>query len=66
MEQNKFTEGERVFVAIDNDNIAGYCSFVKNDCIPDVKYTPYISCIYVGNQYRGKRLYYKPGKEQIY
>jgi ribosomal protein S18 acetylase RimI-like enzyme len=56
MEENKFTEWERVFVAIDDNNIAGYCTFVKNDCIPDVNYTPYISCIFVGEQYRGKRL----------
>jgi len=56
MEQNKFTEWERIFVAVDDNNIAGYCTFVKSDCIPDVKYTPYISCIFVGEQYRGKRL----------
>ena len=56
MEQNIFTEWERVFVAVDGDNIAGYCTFVKSDCIPDVKYTPYISCIFVGEQYRGRRL----------
>jgi ribosomal protein S18 acetylase RimI-like enzyme len=56
MEQNIFTEWERVFVAIDDNNIAGYCAFVKNDCIPDVKYTPYISFIFVGEQYRGNRL----------
>jgi N-acetylglutamate synthase-like GNAT family acetyltransferase len=56
MEENKFIEWERVFVAIDGNNIAGFCTFVKNDCIPDVKYTPYISCIFVGEQYRGQRL----------
>jgi ribosomal protein S18 acetylase RimI-like enzyme len=56
MEQNIFTEWERVFVAIEDANIAGYCTFVKNDCIPDVEYTPYISCIFVGEKYRGKRL----------
>ena len=56
MEQNKFTDWERVFVAVEDNNIAGYCAFVKNDCIPDVEYTPYISCIFVGEKYRGKRL----------
>jgi N-acetylglutamate synthase-like GNAT family acetyltransferase len=56
MEQNKFTEWERVFVAIEDNDLAGYCTFVKNDCIPDVEYTPYISCIFVGEKYRGKRL----------
>ena len=56
MEQNKFTEWERVFVAIEDNDLAGYCTFVKNDCIPDVEYIPYISCIFVGEKYRGKRL----------
>ena len=56
LEQNIFTEWERVFVAIEDNNIAGYCTFVKKDCIPDVEYTPYISCIFVGEEYRGKRL----------
>jgi GNAT superfamily N-acetyltransferase len=35
---------------------AGYCTFVKKDCIPDDKYTPNIGCMFVGEQYRGKRL----------
>ena len=29
MEKNKFIEWERVFVALDKGNIAGYCTFVK-------------------------------------
>jgi len=57
LEENKFTDWERVFVAVDNENnIAGYCTFVKKDCIPDDKYTPNIGCMFVGEQYRGKRL----------
>jgi len=56
MEKNKFIEWERVFVALDKGNIAGYCSFVNKDCIPNVDYSPYISCIFVGEEYRGKRL----------
>jgi len=56
MEETRFTEWERVFVAVDDNNIAGYCTFVKKDCIPNVEYTPYISCIFVGEKYRGKRL----------
>jgi ribosomal protein S18 acetylase RimI-like enzyme len=56
MEKNEFSDWERVFVAIDDNNIAGYCTFAKKDCIPNVDYTPYIGFIFVGEQYRGNRL----------
>ena len=56
MRANKFVEWERVFVALSSNNIAGYCTFVKTDCIPDVPYSPYISCVFVGEEYRGNRL----------
>ncbi|MCL2126838.1 MAG: GNAT family N-acetyltransferase [Treponema sp.] len=56
MEQNKFSDWERVFVAVDGNNIAGYCTFTKKDCIPDVEYSPFIGFIFVGEQYRGKRI----------
>jgi len=56
LENNVFTEWERVFVAVDENNLAGFCAFVKKDSIPNVEYTPYISFIFVGEQYRGKRL----------
>jgi len=56
MENNGFTEWERVFIAIDNENIIGYCTFTKKDCIPNVEYTPYIGFIFVDEQYRGNRI----------
>lgn len=56
MQENDFSDWERVFVAIDNDNIAGYCTLAKTDCIPHVTYTPYIGYVFVGEQYRGNRL----------
>ena len=56
MRQNKFNDWERVFVAIDDSNIVGYCSFLATDCIPDVPYTPYIGYMFVGEDYRGNRL----------
>ena len=56
MLENGFTEWERVFVASEGVNIAGYCTIVKKDCIPDVSYTPYISHVFVGEEFRGQRL----------
>lgn len=56
MRQNHFTGWERVILAEDQGRIAGYCTVSGTDCIPDVPYTPYIGMLFVGEEYRGKRL----------
>lgn len=56
MRKEQFTEWERVFIAIENDEIAGYCTVAKTDCIPDVPYTPYIGFVFVGEKFRGNRI----------
>lgn len=56
MNERAFTDWERVFVALDGEQIAGYCTLAKTDCIPDVPYTPYIGFMFVGEPYRGNRL----------
>ena len=56
MRQNEFNDWEKVFVAIENSNIAGYCTLAADDCIPDIPYTPYIGFLFVGEEYRGNRL----------
>lgn len=56
MRENRFTGWERVFVALEGDCIAGYCTFRKSDCIPDVPYTPYIGYLFVSEAFRGNRL----------
>ena len=38
------------------NDIAGYCTAAKSDCIPDVPYTPYIGYLFVDEKYRGQRL----------
>ena len=56
MKNNNFFDWERVFVALIDNNIAGYCTLSKNDCIPNVDYTPYVSFVFVGEPYRGNRI----------
>lgn len=56
MKENRFTDWERVFVAVEDLQICGYCTLAKTDCIPDVDYTPYIGYMFVGEEYRGHRL----------
>jgi hypothetical protein len=51
MKGNHFSDWERVFAAIDGDQIAGFCTLTKTDCIPDIAYKPYIGFIFVGEQY---------------
>lgn len=56
MRLNDFHDWERVFVVLINGCIAGYCTFAKTDCIPNVAYTPYIGYMFVGESYRGNHL----------
>ena len=56
MRNNGFSDWERVFVVLIDGNIAGYCTLSKNDCIPNVEYTPYVGFIFVGEPYRGNRI----------
>lgn len=56
MERNSFEDWERVIIAVIDDKICGYCTVEKTDCIKNVPYTPYISFVFVGEEYRGHRL----------
>lgn len=56
MSENLLTDWERVILALHDNEIAGYCTAAKRDCIPDVPYTPYIGYVFVDEKYRGHRL----------
>lgn len=56
MEAGEFSDWERVIAAFDGEQICGYCTVAKTDCIPDVPYTPYIGFVFVGEPCRGHRL----------
>ena len=56
MERNSFEDWERVIIAVNDDSICGFCTVEKTDCIKNIPYTPYISFVFVDEEYRGKRL----------
>lgn len=56
MRQNDFKDWERVIIAKNQENILGYCTAAKTDCIPDLLYTPYIGFVFVSEEFRGNRL----------
>lgn len=56
LEKNAFTDWESAFAAIADGQIAGFCTFMKTDYYPENRYSPWISSIFVDEQYRGKRL----------
>ena len=56
MSDNTFSDWERVIVALHENDIAGYCTVAKSDCIPNVSYTPYIGYMFVNKKYRGQHL----------
>ena len=55
-EEVKYLDWERIFVAIENNNIVGHCSLNEKDSVPNVEYTPYIQAVFVNEQYRGNRI----------
>ena len=57
MRENAFTERERVIVAVEDDRIAGFCTFSEKDELPDrYDFTPFIGFVYVDERFRGRRL----------
>ena len=56
MEENKFLDWERIFVAIDDEKIIWFCTFTKEDWIPDCNYSPFVWFIFVDENYRWKRV----------
>ena len=56
MEKNNFLDWERVFVAIENEQIIGFCTFTKEDWIPNCDYSPFVWFMFVDEKYRWKRI----------
>ena len=56
MENDFFLDRERVIVALNCEEICGYCTVSKIGCIPNVPYSPYIGYVFVGEAHRGNRL----------
>lgn len=56
LEKNTFQEWESVFVAVMNEKIIGYCTLLETDYYPENRYFPWISSIFVGEPFRGRRI----------
>lgn len=56
MEENSFLDWERIFVATENERIIWFCTFTKEDWIPDCDYSPFVWFIFVDENYRWKRV----------
>ncbi len=56
MRQNKFLEWERVFIAVLEQEIVGFCTLTKTDCISNVDFYPFIGFVFVKEELRGNRL----------
>ena len=56
LENDSFIDWESAFAAIIDEHIVGFCTFMKTDYYPNNKYFPWISTIFVDENYRGKRI----------
>ena len=57
MRDNDFAANERVLIAIENDEIAGFCTLTNKDELPpEYDFTPFIGFLFGDEKYRGHRL----------
>lgn len=56
LEQDDFQDFEGVFIALSGNNIIGFCTFLETDYYPENRYFPWISSIFVDEEYRGNRI----------
>ena len=54
--ENKFLDWEKIFVTTEKDNIIWFCTFTKEDWIPDCDYSPFVWFIFVDEKYRWNRI----------
>ncbi len=55
--ENRFQPWERVIIALDGGQIAGFCTLTEKDELPDdAPFSPFIGFVFVDEQYRGNRL----------
>ena len=54
---NEFNERERVFCAVENGKVVGFCTLAERDELPlEYDFTPFIGFVFVDEQYHHKRL----------
>ena len=57
MRENDFAEWERVFAAVEEGRVAGFCTLAEKDRLPaQYEFSPFIGFVFVDEAYRGKRL----------
>ncbi len=56
MKEDNFLDWEKIFVATENNKIVWFCTFTKEDWIPDCDYSPFVWFIFVDENYRWKRV----------
>ena len=56
MDKNAFSDWESVFAAVHEGEIAGFCTLLKTDYYPENRYAPWISSMFVSENYRSKRI----------
>lgn len=52
LEDGELENSERVFVAVDNDNIAGFVGLIEESCVDNTEYSPWIDFLFVDEAYR--------------
>lgn len=56
LRENRFSDWEAAFAAVEDGRVVGYCTFLKEDYYPENRYWPWISSVFVDEAARGQRV----------
>lgn len=56
LRENRFSDWEAAFAAVEEGKVVGFCTFLKTDYYPENRYWPWISTIFVDEKARGRRV----------
>lgn len=56
MQERQLKDWEGVIIATENNQLAGFTSFVEKDILKEGDYTPFIATVYVNPDFRGRFL----------
>lgn len=54
LENNEFEDTEKIFIAVQDDNIIGFAGLVNESCVDNTEYAPWLDFLFVDETYRNK------------
>ena len=54
LENNDFEESEKIFIALDKEDMIGFAALVNESCVEDAEFSPWLDFLFVDEKSRNK------------